>query len=284
MIPENKKQNKIVQTYAGDMAKVIEINEGGLIKKIIHEKEEQEQEKENLSPESRRNKTFMLISIVFVILAVGSVAFILILKQQISTVPVALQFSPLIFTDEAKIVEVGGLNVENVVKTIYSQVNATKVKKGGVEGIYLTENKSAPIGLKKFLSLINANLNQSQIPLVSDNFLIGITKNDTNDLFILLKTRSFFDIFSALQAWEGKMFFDLHGLFGVDISTDTSYLLTKNFEDGIVVNKNARILYDKDGKIVLMYVFADENSVIITNKEDVANEVMLRLASSKIKK
>lgn len=284
MNPDNKQQNKIVQTYATDMAKVIETNEAGLIKRIIHEKQEQEKEKENLSPESRKNKTFMLISIVFIIIAVGSIAFILILKQQNSTVPVASQFVPLIFTDKAKFLEIGGSNKEKIAQIILNEVNATQVKSGGIEGLYLTENRSVPLGLRRFLNLIGANLDQTTIPLVEDNFLMGVAKNNANDLFILLKTRSFFDIFPALQTWENKMFFDLHGFFGVDISTDTNYLLTKGFEDGIVNNKNARILHDKDGKIVLMYVFADENSVIVTNKEEVISEVMLRLASSKIKK
>lgn len=284
MEPENKKQNKVVQTYAGDMAKVIETNEGGLIKKIIHEKQEQQKQTENLSPESRKNKTFMLISIVFVIIAIGSIAFVVILRQQNSTVAVTPQFVPLIFTDKAKYLEIGGLNKEKIAQAVFNEVNATQVKAGGVEGLYMTENKSTPLGLRRFLNLIGANLDQTKIPLVQDNFLMGVVKNNTNDLFFLLKMRSFYDIFPALQSWENKMFYDLHGFFGVEISADTNYLLTKSFEDGIIANKNARILYDKDGKIVLMYVFVDENSVIIANSETVANEVILRLASGTVKK
>ena len=80
------------------------------------------------------------------------------------------------------------------------------------------------------------------------------------------------------------MFSDLHGLFGVDINADTNYLLTKDFEDGIVGNKNAHILRNKDGNMVFEYVFADDTSVVITNKDEVAQEVMLRLASGQIKK
>jgi hypothetical protein len=103
------------------------------------------------------------------------------------------------------------------------------------------------------------------------------------DFFILLKVRSTADIFNALRAWEGKMFFDLHGFLGINISSDTNYLLTKEFQDGIVENKNARILYDKMSKIVLMYIFADDNSVIITNAQNSAREIMLRLAGSQTK-
>jgi hypothetical protein len=80
------------------------------------------------------------------------------------------------------------------------------------------------------------------------------------------------------------MFSDMRGFFGISLSADTKYLLTKNFEDGIVVNKNARILYDKDNNIVMMYIFADDNSVIITNSTNAAREVILRLAASQIKK
>jgi len=80
------------------------------------------------------------------------------------------------------------------------------------------------------------------------------------------------------------MFYDLHGFFGIGITSETNYLLTKNFEDGIVENKNARILYDNEGKIILMYVFADDTSVVITDTQETVHEIMLRLASGQIKK
>ena len=129
------------------------------------------------------------------------------------------------------------------------------------------------------------NLDISQNTFVSDNFLMGIFNGgEGKDLFILLKTRSFVDIFPDLKSWENKMFSDLHGFFGVDINIDTNYLLTKDFEDGVANNKNARILYDKDGKIVLEYVFANDTSLIITNSDRAVQEVMLRLVSGQIKK
>ncbi len=283
METENNKKNKIVKTYAEDMAKVIESNEAGVVREIIHEKEEQEMQKENLSPESKRNKMFMLIGIVCIFLALGSIVFIVVFRQQIFSVSVAPQFVPLIFTDKAQFVEVGGLAKDKIAQTVLNEVNATQVKGGGVEGIYLTENK-AVLGLRKFLTLIKANIDQTQMQFVDDNFLVGVAKNDTNDLFILLKTRSFSDIFPQMRSWEPKMFSDLHGFFGVPISVDTNYLLTKNFEDGVIANKNARILHDKDGKIVLMYVFVDDTSVLITDTETATSEVILRLASSQIKK
>ena len=53
--------------------------------------------------------------------------------------------------------------------------------------------------------------------------------------------------FGQMRNWENKMFSDLHDIFGIPLSLDTGYLLTKNFEDGIIQNKNARILRDGSG-------------------------------------
>ncbi len=108
-------------------------------------------------------------------------------------------------------------------------------------------------------------------------------KKDT-DLFILLRTSSFASSFEQIKSWENKMFLDLHGFFGYDVSLFTNYLLTKDFKDGFIENKNARILYDDTGKIVMMYVYIDDNFVVITNTEQAVREAILRVNSSKIKK
>ena len=274
----------VTETYAEDMAKAIERNEGGMIKKIIEEQEEHEAVKKNISPESKRNKLFMSISIVLIFSAFIVLAFLINLKNQISTVSVMPKIAPVIFIDKIEYKEIAGLTKDQTIQTILNEIKTTQIKKGGVEGVYLTENKKI-IGLRRFLTLLKMNLDISQNTFVSDNFLMGIFNGgEGKDLFILLKTRSFVDIFPDLKSWENKMFSDLHGFFGVDINIDTNYLLTKDFEDGVANNKNARILYDKDGKIVLEYVFANDTSLIITNSDRAVQEVMLRLVSGQIKK
>ena len=56
MESDNNLKAKKVETYADDMAKAISGGQGGLIKKIIHEEEEKEALKKNISPESEKNK------------------------------------------------------------------------------------------------------------------------------------------------------------------------------------------------------------------------------------
>lgn len=286
MNQDNEMKNRIVETYAEDMAKVIEDDKSGLIKKIIHEEEEHEKEKKNLSPESTKNKIFIFISLLFILMSFF-ILFYFVLTKEIPTVSIEKQFTPLIFSDTSTSIEIAGFDKDKIIQTVYNAVAGTKIKTGGIEGIYLLNNKK-DIGFRVFMTLIKGNFTPSVLGndtlFVNDNFLMGVVNNETKDFFILLKVRSIFDIFNVFHAWEKKMFSDLHGFFGVDISPETKYLLTKDWQDGIIENKNARILYDSNNKIVMMYILADDTSVIITNTENAAQEIMLRLASSQIKK
>ena len=280
MEKDNQVKNKIVQTFAEDMAQVLEDDKSGLVKKIIHGEEEREKEKMEISPESKKNKLFMLVSFLFILVALGTILFFT-LNKEIRTVPVEEQFVPIIFNDKSTFFEVKDFKKEEIEQTVFNEVIGAEVKEGGVEGIYLTINKKI-IGLREFLSLTQSSLSLNEF--VSDKFLLGAIKGETDDFFILIQVRSSADIFPDLHTWEGKMFLDMHEFFGVEVAAETKYLLNKDFEDGIIQNKNARILRDIEGKIVMMYIFADDNSIIITDSENSAREIMLRLASSRVKK
>ncbi len=278
-------QYRNVETYAGDMARVIEGDSGGLIKKIIHGEEQHEEEKRNLSPESKKNKIFMFTSVILIAAACVVLSFFL-FKNQNNTVTIAPQFTPLIFTDKSAMLEVADMNKEEVAAAVAKEVQNTEVKKGGLEGIYLTEGEKI-IGLRRFLKISGSNFvlpeNISGSVVVGDNFLMGAVNGESKNFFILLKVRSTADVFNALRTWEGKIFADLHNFFGISITPDTNYLFTKEFQDGVVENKNARILYDNTNNIVLMYIFADDNSVVITNNLETASEVMLRIVGARDK-
>ncbi len=233
-------KNVTVETYAEDMATILGNDTEGLVKKIIHGEEEHEEEKKNLSPESKKNKMFMFGSIALLVIALLTLSFFL-LKNNANTVPVEKQFTPIIFTDQSRSIEVPGLKKDEIGQAVLKEVNTTTVKSGGLEGIYLTEAKK-PIGLRRFILLTNFSFVPDADPLlVSDNFLMGVVKSQpnlsaipSNGFFILLKVRHTSDVFSAMRAWENKMLSDLHGFLGINLEADTSLLFKKDFEDGII--------------------------------------------------
>jgi hypothetical protein len=283
---ENPVQNKSIQTFAEDMAKTIEGNvDGGMIKKIIKEQEEKEAEKR--LPESKKNQLFLYASLILLVIAGIIISLFFKFRNVISTVDIAPQFVPLIFTDKSQYKEISGLTKDQIAATLLNEKNTTELKREGIEGLYFTKIKKV-VGFKDFIPTIEANLTPDQIKYIDNNFLIGIfnpnTEVEKKSLFILLKIRSLADVFPTMRSWERKMFNDLHQFFGVDLNPDTNYLLTKDWQDGIIQNKNARVLRDKDDNVVLMYVFVNDNSLVISDSEDTVKEVMLRLSSSQIQK
>ncbi len=290
MNEENKIKHTTVQTYAEDMAKVIENSQGGgMIKKIIHSEEENQERKKESSPESIKNKLLMFGGLILIVVSLFTLSSFF-SKQEAPVVEISEQFVPLIFTDKSSLVEIKGLSKEEISQAISKELVDTPIKNGEVGGIYLTSDKKM-IGLREFVSSIKGNFLPGSLDFVSDKFLLGFVKNDKNDPFILIKVRSLSEVFEAMRSWEGKIFSDIYPFFNIEIA-NPEYFLTKTFEDGIVENKNARILYDDtdsennslNKKIILMYVFADDNSVVITNTKDSAREIMLRLSKSNLEK
>ena len=276
----------LVETFAEDIAGVIGEDAGGMVKNIIHAEEEREAQKKNLSPESKENKLLTVISFLLLVASLV-IALFLVFTKKPSTVPVQPQFIPLIFTDKSVSLDVSGKKASDIEQSVADEITNTAITPSNVEGIYLTENKQV-IGLRRFITLIGSHFVPDPNPiLLSDSFLLGVVQNQPDaslgtGFFILMKVRSATDVFDSLRAWEPNMLTDLHGFFGLNVSSATNYLFTKSFTDGIIENKNARILYDQYGNIVLMYVFADDNSIVITDSQNAADQVILRLASSQL--
>ncbi|MEI7709507.1 MAG: hypothetical protein WCI76_02220 [bacterium] len=284
---------KLVETYAEDIAKVIQDDRNGLIKKIIHDDERKELDKKNASPESIKNKIFLTLSFAFILVGFGVLLYFF-SRKDAPTVPISAQVTPLVFLDKSSFVEVKDLTKDEVENTIFNASSNTLVKEGGVEGVYPTLNKNV-VSLREFINLIKGSFTSDVLSnstlTVEDHFLMGVVNSGSDtaqssgkDFFMLFKVSSVIDTFNSFRTWESKMLFDLQGLFGFVVTPDNKYLFNTAFQDGVVENKNARILYDHNHNIILMYIFADDNSVIITNTENAAKEIMLRLATKQLKK
>ncbi len=277
-------KQKVVKTFMDDMTYALADGKDGIIKKIIHSEEQHEIEKRNLSPQSKKNKLLLFFGMLLLLFSAGLLVFFF-QKREAPTVEVAKQFESIIFTDKNVLVELVDLKKNDIHKKVAEEVNKNTVKPREILGIYPTLN-NAPVSLQKFIGTIEGNFTPTEENFVDDSFLMGAVKNDnkSNSFFILLKTRSVADIFGAMRTWEPKMFLDLHGFFGIELSPETKDLITKEFANGIIENKNARILYDAENKIVMAYIYANDNSVVVTNSENAVREIMFRLASSEIKK
>lgn len=270
-----------VQTLAEDMAKVIEGSEGDFIKKIIHEQEDKKIGKK-FSAENKKRKLFILLGSLLLIIALGFFVWLLFLQKE-EEKEINSNSSSFVFFDQNVFLPVDDFGNDKIMQMIFNQSQNTSIRNNGVEAIYLTL-KDEVISLRNFFKIIDIENIFQKNDLVYDNFLLGTVNKENKDLFILISMRSIQDIFPDMRNWENKIFRNLHPLWNLEINSETAYLFDKNFEDGIIQNKNARILYNNENEIVLMYVFLNENFLIITQKEATVQEIIGRLSGSKIKK
>jgi len=280
-VKENVPQKSgVVKTYAEDMANAIDHVEGGMIRQIIQDQEEGQKRQENVSPESTKNRMLMLISSILLISAFVSLFFAFNSRGKVPTIEPIKQMKNMIFVEQNKFLEIEGFSKNQIIETIKNEVANLQIKNGGIEAIYLTENKNV-VNFSRFMELMKSNVSKEVTGYTNENFMIGVYNNNNDkSLFILMKIKSFTDIFPGMKIWENKIWSDLHDLFDMELNADTKYLLTKNFEDSITNNKNSRVLYDTEKNKILEYVFVDETSVIIISNSDAIKEVMDRLYSA----
>jgi hypothetical protein len=97
-------------------------------------------------------------------------------------------------------------------------------------------------------------------------------------IFIIIKLESFENAFAGMLAWEAKMLEDLGPLFSTrelaaNTPSDTA------FEDVTERNKDARVLRNPEGEVVLLYSFFDNNTLIITDSEETLRVILNRLTN-----
>lgn len=287
---ENKKPEIKIRTFSEDMALAVQEGQAGLLKNILTEQERVEQERIKKSPDTTKNKIFLIAGIVMTLASVGAISFFVFFRDGIDKVDVVQEFTPMIFTDATQFIAVDGLPPDSVSGLVKSEVDNVDIKFGGVKGLYLTESNKV-IDFERFSEIASLNLRVSGTDLVEDNFFIGILGVDSTmgarvagDLFILLKIESIVDIFPFIKIWEEDMLVDLRGFWGISAGFENEYLRAKPLEDGIIENKNARILYDNQGRIVLMYVFLDDKTIIITDSRAAVREAVLRLGAGELRR
>ena len=97
----------------------------------------------------------------------------------------------------------------------------------------------------------------------------------SHEPFIVLRATSFDTAFAGMLQWENTMSADLAPLFGSPViesfdphaRTDTQ-VRSAFFKDIVVANHSARLLVDELGTERILYVFIDQNTIVITTTKE----------------
>ena len=285
-----------VHTLAGDMQDVLSENKGGVVKEMIHAEEKREADRIERSPETPKNQRFLMFGALMIVIALVAVVFSALNKESF-VLNVSPKFEPIIFNDHYEFIPIDDMELPKIVEQLYLVRDFSEVEAGGIEGAYMASGNRI-LGLSSFLEILESDFRPTRENFLKENFMSGFFITQTKpprptdgnppkaegDLFLILETRTFVDLFDDMKEWEERMFLDLHELFQIELSPATGHLLTKDFQNHIVGNKDGRALFYDQGGIALMYVYAGDSFVIITDSEDAAIEVIARLAGSRVKK
>ena len=277
---------KGVHTLTNDIAHEAVAGTPGTIRAIIDAEEGREIEKEHLKVGYSVNQLYMIFGFIALILSAGLLyyfLFFIAVKDNSGASQFTQDAKNMFLVDKSASIELAGLNKTKTLKTIVDASEKVFLPPEQIQVFNLTED-SRQISLARFLEITEANVSLPEGNIFSSDFMFGVFSSEGNHPFFILKVKSMNDAFPTMRAWENKILNDLGQIFNYEISPDNQYLLTKDFQDDIVQNKNARVLYDDLGSIVMMYVYLDDTTILISNYAGIAGEVIERKSSSNIRK
>lgn len=296
---ENKPQTnnllkiKTLKTYASDMADAVRENEASVIQIALAEQKRKAQEEMYKSQEGTTGSKIKLFigGLILIILAVGIAYFVIKQKDlQQSQVPQIKKVEAYISYDNDVSIDLTGTDTrENFIYKIDPEL--TKVENSGsIKSIFLQKKSGTDFKNLKFtdfVSIANISAPGSFIRAVSEDYMLGTyQKGDGTGKahsFLILKATDYNRAFAGMLEWEKTMLYDLFPLFHIDISGDNKYLLDKPFGDIIIDNKDARILYDKNGNDLMYYIFLNKDMLIITDSKEAIKEIGNRLMAKNAK-
>jgi len=231
------------------------------------------------APSKRRR--YIIIGIVVLLLSAGTFIILNLNTTQeiIDTTQVSSKPAAIISVDSEKEITLPIVKRSSIVDAIQKEAVAP-LPISTVQAIYLKDGL-VYIGAKKFLRSLEVDQPPKLSQAIQNELAIGIHTFDGNHPYVVLKTNSYENAFTGMLAWED----DLAMKFSPLISGRTLLATDpKTFEDGLVRNKDVRVLKSEDGKLLMLYTFLDRDTILITDSEYTVEEIGKRLNAIKTKR
>lgn len=253
-------------------------------------------------------RTLMIIgSVVALIVAITLILFAVLGSKKTDTVTPFTGYQEMIFSNATKEMNLTGVNKKDFVSTILNERRTNDSQLGSITNILLLKDGGAikrTITSSEFFDLLEVRLPSTLSRYIGSDFMFGLHSVRNVEPFLILKTNSFENVFTGMLDWEKNMEKNLESIFiqplsqntadtsvEIDLSKTTNAVSTttatttseefvnvkKIFEDMVVKNKDTRVIKDKKGEPILMYSFADRETIVITTNQYTMTEIFDRL-------
>ena len=290
---EPKKNKKVdsgiptIETYMSDMADAVRNQEASVVKIAAEEQKRRErggyykngpQKKSNLKPWFTIGGIILILGAIFIFYSLSQ-------KKKSANEPVEvvaidnslISYDSKVNLDATNITTKDGLT--NLVNKSLDQKSAPQ----SIKEINLTKQDGdtvSNLSLNDIFSILKTAAPGSLLRSFGENYMLGIytppNQDESNNLFIIIKTKDYDLAYAGMLSWEKTMVSDLFSLFHIDISHNSD-LLKKPFSDIIIKNQDARVLDNNTGEGILYYIFPNKDTMIISNNQQAINEIVTRL-------
>lgn len=278
---------KTIRTLKFDQDNLIKSQNISLVGIAIKEEERRRQRQENTSLSSGKNLKILAFSLVLILLSIGIGSYVY-YAYYAKSVPggilpgknIAKQ--SILFTETYRTLDVTDIAANDLTNSIKNEIrNPPDLRLGAIENYAFTKKNQAgttgPLTSEEFFKIIGSEAPDNFLRTLEKEYLYGILSSAENAAFIIVRTEAYDKGLAGLLDWEHKTLAkDLYTVL-TSLKPDPE-LLTKNFEDLLIRNKDTRILKDKDGNIRIVYGFLDDNdkTIIIAGSRQAFIEALNR--------
>lgn len=271
-----------LRTYSTDLAEAMRKNDGSVVQIALMEDARRRQDAKAVNPTSKKNLTFIILGIIFIIIAGGAIGFAIYkTRTPDPVIPEKPTLPPaLVQSDEVALLDTTGKPAVEIVRALRAVVDAGNARTGTVKNIIpvtVSGTTKLPLGSAQFLSAIVAHTSSAFSRTLTNALMLGTYEYDTPHLFIVLSSTAHDYMYTGMLEWEPKMLGDLGPLFGLDITSDQiRSSLGFPFQNSIVENRDVRAIYDTQNNLLILYSFLDQNTVVITHDAKTLIETVRR--------
>ena len=289
--PVIKKLNT-VRTFSSDMAQATKGNNVSVISVAVAEQKKREKEEVYEKAKVTPMKKFIWITLGTLLILLGlGLYYVVFMRKTTETVPVIQTPSaieaPIPYDDTVHIDITNTISGVDISKLIYGEIlKTTSVHKIKDLLIYKTvSNVPQPVHATDFVNQIGSSMPDSLARSLTDSYMVGTYASEAGapHLFLIFKTNDYNIAYASMLSWENTMLGDFFSMFGIDVSGDKKERLDEKWNDIIIENKDARVLYDSAHNPILYYAFLDKADCIITDDPSIIKEVASRLITKNIK-
>ncbi len=235
-----------------------------------------------LKTETRQSNSFFIILSIIAI-AGGVIGLYLYMGSKTQTlVPQkTVRFSGIIYTNSEKKIDGGGRNASDILKDVAAELTSGTRDEGSIEHVAFTA--TAKTGVQEvtwdeFRTALNVTPPGILSRSLSDTFMYGIYQKNGAHPFFILKTSSYDQAFPGMLSWESTLPHDIAPFFSAPALATTN----GTFKDRLIQNKDARILTDDKGNIILLYIFLSNDTILIAEDTATISEVLYRLSTPRV--